>query len=571
MPHSGSRVRSGRDDRNAGGHTAAVQAAYGLDAGAFYSQLVESAPDAIISKDAQAVITSWNAAATALYGYTPQEAIGQPISLLVPPERQGEEFAILDAVLEGRAVESYETERVAKDGRRLCVSLSVSPIRNGTGEIVGAAAIARDVSERKRLESRLVYLAHHDPVTGLFNRPRFEEELDARLARAARYGKSGAVLTLDLDNFKLINDTFGHAAGDALLRRVAGVLRESVRTADAVGRIGGDEFAVVMSDITPGDAMRAAEKLLTHARCRWHEQTVSVSIGVAPFGARSRVSPHELLIAADVALYEAKTGGRDRLAVYRGPRAGHLSWIKRIREAVAHERLVLHSQPIFDLRDGSRSHEELLVRMFDERGRLLLPASFLPAAERFHLVTDIDRWVIDRSLELAQQGRTVAVNLSALTVTDRTIMEGLEQRLRAGEADPSRLIFEITETAALANLAEAGEASAGLVELGCRFALDDFGAGFVNFEYLKQLPLSYLKIDALFVRNLAVDPVDRHVVEAIVALARAFGHATIAEGVESEAALRSLPALGVDCAQGFHLGQPAPVEPLHPSTPASSN
>jgi diguanylate cyclase (GGDEF)-like protein/PAS domain S-box-containing protein len=568
-PSAGSANRSAHDrsaaDRLAGGQGAGtaerVPGTLGLQPAALLRLLVDSSPDAIIVKDAGARIISWNAAAERLYGYSAEEAVGQPLSLIVPSELDGEERALLDCVLHGRLVQGHETERITRDGRRVCVSLTVSPLRDEDGTILGVVAVARDLTTHKRLQDRLHYVAQHDAITGLFNRRRFEEELDSRLARASRYGQPGAVMALDLDHFKLINDTFGHTAGDALLGRLGRAVREGVRAADVVGRTGGDEFAVVMSDIAPVDAFRAAEKLLGQLRGSSSEQNVTVSIGVAPFGSRSPVSAQELMIAADIALYEAKIGGRNRVAIYRGPHAGGLNWIKRIREAVPEGRLALHCQPIVELESGRTSYEELLVRLCDERGRLLAPASFLPTAERFGMVSEIDGWVLDRALELSGQGREIAVNLSALSVGNRELMGRLERRLIAGEGNPRRLVLEITETAALTDLTEVVETAHALAKLGCRFALDDFGTGFVNFDHLKHLPLTYLKIDALFVRNLTADVGDRHVVEAIVSLARAFGQTTIAEGVESEAVLRALPGLGVQCAQGFHLGRPAPLLP----------
>jgi len=244
------------------------------------SVVVESSEDAIITKNDDAIITSWNDAAARMYGYSREEAVGRPISILIPPERSGEEFEILRTVLKGEAIEQYETERVSKDGRRLTVSLSVSPIRDKYGDVVGAAAIARDVTERKRMERQLHYLAHHDALTGIYNRGRFQEELEQWLRYAERYQRSGAILLLDLDDFKVVNDTWGHAAGDALLQRVASALREHTRDSDIVARMGGDEFAVLLSEVDAEGAMRVAQKLLENVCCHWEGTSISAGIGV---------------------------------------------------------------------------------------------------------------------------------------------------------------------------------------------------------------------------------------------------------------------------------------------------
>jgi diguanylate cyclase (GGDEF)-like protein/PAS domain S-box-containing protein len=284
----------------------------------FFRHLVESSSDAIITKNEDGIITSWNDAATRMYGYTREEALGSPISIIVPAERSEEEFEMLRSVLEGERIDYFETERVAKDGQVISVSLSVSPIRDKYGDVVGAAVIERDVTERKRMESQLRYLAHHDPLTAIFNRGRFQEELERWLRYARRYDRSGALLLLDLDGFKLVNDTRGHAAGDALLQSVADALTEHVRDADVVGRMGGDEFAVLLTEVDRREAMMVAHKLLEQIRCGWAESEITASIGVAAFEGRSALGAADLMVAADAALYAAKNAGKDQVAEYTG-------------------------------------------------------------------------------------------------------------------------------------------------------------------------------------------------------------------------------------------------------------
>jgi EAL domain-containing protein (putative c-di-GMP-specific phosphodiesterase class I) len=260
-------------------------------------------------------------------------------------------------------------------------------------------------------------------------------------------------------------------------------------------------------------------------------------------------------------LYDAKDAGRDQVAEYARSGTAGLGWVERIRSALDRDLLMLEAQPILDLHSAKITHEELLVRMMDERGGLIPPAQFLPTAERFGLIQEIDRWVIGQAIDLAELGRSVAVNLSGCSICDRDVTTAIERRLQQGRVDPRKLMFEITETAAIANMDDAHRFARRLSDLGCSFALDDFGTGFGAFSYLKQMPLKYLKIERGFTRNLTSDTPDRHVIEAVVALARGFGHLTIAEGIESEAVLRALPSYGVDRAQGFYIGRPAPISP----------
>jgi diguanylate cyclase (GGDEF)-like protein/PAS domain S-box-containing protein len=524
----------------------------------FYRQLVESCYDAIVTQSRDAIVTSWNDGAQRLYGYPREEAVGMSTSMLIPPDRIDEERRILETVLRGQRIDPYESERITQDGRRLDVSISLSPVRSDGGEIVGAVTIARDISERTALERDMLYLAQHDPLTGLFNRTRFEQELEHRLQDASRHDRTGAVLAIDLDHFSVVNDTWGHVAGDLLLQRVASSLQEHIGDADLLARIGGDEFAVVLDEVEPGEALRVAEKLRSDIGGQWEGRSIAASVGVAPFARGTYSSARGLMLAADVALYEAKDAGRNRVVRYEGHRIGSLGG-GRIRRALDENRLLLESQPIVHLATGRVVHEELLVRMIDDQGNILQPAAFLPAAERFGMVQELDQWVVGRAIELVAEGRHVAVNLSARTISDSDVIRKIARRLEDTCEDPSRLVFEITETSAVVNMVEAHRCTEYLAGMGYAFALDDFGTGFGPFSYLKRLPVKYLKIDSEFIRNLTGEGPDGHLVEAVVSLARAFDKMTIAEGVESEETLRVLSAYGVDCVQGFHVARPMPV------------
>ncbi len=550
-----------------------VEAAEG-SARDLFSYVVQSTSDAIVTKSSDGTITSWNRGAENLYGYSAEEAIGQPITLIEPAHRAGEQQKITQAVFSGEPVDSFETERVRKDGRVVDVSLTVSPVADANGRIVSAAIIARDMTERVRYEERLRHMADHDQLTGLFNRRRFDEELKRELARAGRYAEHSAVLSIDVDNFKVINDSAGHAAGDAVLAHVARVLDQHSRATDVVARLGGDEFAVLLSAVGTREARSAAEHLLTEIRSSpaaygGRPFRVTASIGVATFESDDATAG-EVLVNADLAMYAAKTSGRDRVVVYtptearRARAMAKLTWSQRIQDALEHDRFVLHLQPILELATGQIKHGELLLRMQGERGKLIAPGAFLPAAERFGLIHAIDRWVVQRAIQLMSDTigpvPRVGINLSGESIVgDPLLLEMIEQGLEHSSVDPAALIFEVTETAAIANMPEATKFARGLTNLGCSLALDDFGTGFGSFYYLKHLPVSYVKLDGEFIQNLPRSEVDEHMVKAIVGVSQALGIKTVAESVADQETIALLQKHRVDYAQGYFVGKPAPL------------
>ncbi|HET6867006.1 MAG TPA: EAL domain-containing protein [Solirubrobacteraceae bacterium] len=538
------------------------------------SHVVQSTGDAIITKAPDGSITSWNRGAEHLYGYSAEEAIGRPSGMTETLERAGEWQKLLQTVFSGQSIENFQTERVRKDGRVIAVSLTVSPVTDANGRIVQCAIIARDMTERVRYEERLRHMADHDQLTGLFNRRRFDEELKRELARAGRYAEHSAVLSIDIDNFKGINDSAGHAAGDAVLCHVAGVLDHRSRASDVVARLGGDEFAVLISAVGEREARTVAEHLLTEIRSSpaaygGKPFRVTGSIGVATFESDDATAG-EVMVNADLAMYAAKTSGRDRVVVYtpseaRKARAmAKLTWSQRIQDALNRDRFVLHLQPILELATGQIKHGELLLRMKGDRGKLIAPGAFLPAAERFGLIHAIDRWVVQRAIQLMSESGTggprVGINLSGESIVgDPLLLEMIERELERTAIDPSKLIFEVTETAAIANMPEATEFAQGLTSLGCSLALDDFGTGFGSFYYLKHLPVSYVKLDGEFIQNLPRSEVDEHMVKAIVGVSQALGIKTVAESVADEETIGLLHKHQVDYAQGFYVGKPAPL------------
>jgi diguanylate cyclase (GGDEF)-like protein/PAS domain S-box-containing protein len=534
--------------------------------------VVESSDDAIFSLSPDGRIETWNPGAERLFGYTGEEALGRPVTLIaLEPEPGGALGGALERVRTGERVAGREAVALGRGERRIDVALTASPILDATGAIAGVSCVARDVAERKRFEAKLRHLADHDSVTGLVNRRRFEEGLAAHLERPGRAG--GAVMVLDLDDFKLINDRLGHRAGDEALEGVARLAKRSLGPRAVLARLGGDEFAALLPGADAVDAEASAHRLLEAVRelslaVDGRAVRLTASIGVALVD-DERTTVQELLSGADAAMYAAKEAGRDRMAMVApgsaSPTEERLGASGLIRRALDEDRFVLHAQPIRDLSTGEVGRHEVLLRLLDDDNRLLLPEAFLRSAERFGHVGAIDRWVVRRAIRLiaaAQVSGTdlcLEVNLSGRSIGDPELPRVVEAELEATGIDASRLVLEITETAAIANMDQARELATRLRALGCRFALDDFGSGFSSFWYLKHLPLDYVKIDGEFVRNLASAPADALVVKAMVQIARGLGLRTIAEFVQDEETLGLLSQLGVDYAQGDYVGVPAPA------------
>lgn len=446
------------------------------------------------------------------------------------------------------------------------------------GEIAGRVWSFRDVSERKRFEAQLVHVANHDPLTGLFNRRRFDEELDRQLSEAQRYGRRGALLFLDLDQFKDVNDSLGHRAGDDLLTSLAVLLRQRLRDTDVIGRLGGDEFAVLVPHANAEQAATVARDLLDAIRGHTFAiggapLGITVSVGIALFPEHG-VSAGELLSRADMAMYRAKEEGRNRVSMFapggdwQAQVESRMGWHWRIREALDNDLFVLYAQPILDLRTDRISQYELLLRMRGPDGELIAPSVFLDIAERSGLIQDIDRWVVRRAIrQLAQHeaaGHQVRfeVNLSGKAFADAELLPMIQEELSFYGVNPANLVLEVTETAAIANIGAAQTFVRTLQGIGCGFALDDFGVGFSSFSQLKHLPVDYLKIDGSFVQDLAVNEVDQHLVGAIVSVARGLGKMTIAEFVSDRETVQLLKQYGVDYAQGYHIAEPVPLSTI---------
>jgi diguanylate cyclase (GGDEF)-like protein/PAS domain S-box-containing protein len=522
--------------------------------------LQSTAPVGLGFVDREFRVLHMNDALAAVNGIPSEQQLGRTVAEAIP-ELWPELEPVYQGVLEtGEAVVNLEAtgDLPGDPGRAHTWLTSLYPVRVGA-EVIGIGIVTVDITDRKEMEIKLKHLSERDPLTGIDNRRQLFKELDRVLRYAARYDHAGAVLMLDVDNFKWTNDSYGHDAGDHLLISLAGVLTGRLRETDTVARIGGDEFALILPEATEAQALTVALKLRALLSQRPTGPPVHVSIGIALFDGTQNLTADDVLVAADIAMYQVKEAGGDQAAVYDGRSGALMSRVKSIREALAEQRFVLHAQPIVDLRNGRVAYHELLIRMISETGEIIPPGDFLPIAERFSLAGEIDSWVVGEALELARH-QPVTVNLSGRSIGDPGILSAITNAVGAG-LDPRSLMIEITETAALSELENATAFALALVELGCDLALDDFGTGFGSFTYLKLVPARYLKIDVEFVRDINTDPTDKEIVRSIVGIARTLGKETIAEGVESPGVLQTLRELGVGYAQGFQLGRPEPLVP----------
>ena len=532
--------------------------------------------DGVVRTDAQGRVDYLNPVAEQLTGCPLAKALGRPI---------GQVYQLVDeatgaprpnpverCLAEGQVVVRLTGHSLLlrSDGEQFAVRDSAAPVRDRSGVIIGAVLVVQDVTQLRGLEREMLYLARHDSLTGLINRRELERQLEAAISSAAA-GRHHCFCYLDLDEFKLVNDSCGHVAGDELLRQLTALLAGHVRASDVLARLGGDEFGVLLRDCTLQGAAAAADNLcraVRQFRFGWEDRIfeIGVSIGVVPITAESGTLT-QVLSAADSACYVAKEQGRNRVHLYQpddhamAARYGEMQWVHRIQRGFEDRRFHLFHQPIKACTAGPEM-SEILLRLRGEDGELLSTPSFIAAAERYHLIRTIDRWVVEEALQaIGRKGgdRVYAVNLSGQSIGDPGFLDYLLARVRHGPVSPSRLCFEITETASIANLARARQFITALKEVGCRFVLDDFGSGVSSFAYLRSLPVDFLKIDGESVRHLSSDPVQHALVQSIHQVGHLMGLVTIAESVEDEETWEALRAMGVDYGQGYWLGMPEPL------------
>lgn len=559
---------------------------------------LHSIGDGVITTDAGGRVEYLNPIAEKYTGWSNLEARGRPLTEIyrVVDERTGAEldpFAAEPAQAPGDDA-AVAVRLVHREGRVCPVRYSHAPIRSRDGRPLGMILVFHDISQIRAMAQQLIWQASHDALTGLVNRREFERRLAELIETARTRQQQHALLYMDLDNFKAVNDTCGHVAGDELLRQLTAVMLSRMRGSDTLARLGGDEFGALLQSCPLDQAVRIANAIRETVRefrfvCENKTFSVGLSIGVVPIDADSG-DMKTLLSRADACCYEAKNRGRDRVQVYRpeaqddAGRDGELKLVSQINRAFEAGRFRLYRQAIVPLqgaRDGQRYYE-ILVRMEDESGALVPPTAFMPAAERYNLLTSIERWVISSLLDQlhrAWQAGEVpanpgtcgyyAVNLSGASVNDKSFPDFLRNLLTRYALPPGLLCFEITETTAIANLNKAAELMREFKGLGCRFSLDDFGTGMSSFAYLKYLPVDTLKIAGMFVKDMTTDPMDAAIVEAINRISHILGMHTVAESVEDEVTLEAVSRLGIDFAQGYHIAEPEALVPVQPRESAS--
>jgi diguanylate cyclase (GGDEF)-like protein/PAS domain S-box-containing protein len=545
---------------------------------------LRSIGDAVICTDRVMRVTFMNPIAEQLTGWSMDAAMGQPLEQV---------FRIVDEItgvtIPSPVEQCLQTLRPAYlqegavlqslTGERHDVQDSAAPVLTNDGGVLGAVLVFQDITTSRALQRELAHSATHDALTGLPNRAWFEKRLRESCEAARLHGHRAALCFIDLDRFKIVNDTAGHGAGDVLLRELGYVIRHHVRPDDLLARLGGDEFALLLKDCSVDQAEHVCQKVIDAVRERrfpWEGRVydVGASIGIAAIDADTP-PVGELMSRADVACYAAKAAGRNRVSVYRrdesDARRHHreLEVAAGIHSALDANRFRLYAQEIRSLREGEQGrHVEILVRMVDELGALIMPGAFIPAAERYDLMGHIDRWVIRNVLHqygrrlAAVPGLSVSINLSANSLGEPFLLPFLHDALRDSVLPANRIRLEITETALINNMTAASRLVAEMRSTGCTVALDDFGAGLSSFSYLKQFPVDYLKIDGSFIRNLTGSVVDREIVSSINDIGHRLGVQTVAESVEDEETLGTLRAIGVDYAQGYVIGRPVPVEQL---------
>ena len=540
------------------------------------SNVIQSMQDGFLMVDTRGILVEVNPAFCDMVGLAREELLGQgaPYPYWPPEEVSGLEEAFRTAAKQ--KFPQMELTLMRKSGERFSAFISPSAVRNPQGEIVNFIATVKDVSERKKAEDEIRFQALHDELTGLGNRRAFDQILSRTFAQTRLSDQHHVMCYLDMDEFKVVNDTCGHSAGDELLRQVARLFTETLHGDDHLCRIGGDEFGIILQNQTVEQAVPVAQRLqagLANFRFAWQSQTfgVGVSIGMVALDADSE-SVEALMQAADSSCYVAKDAGRGRIHVYTKDdhaltqRHGVMEWVSRIEHALMHDRLVLFAQPIVPLvPEATRGlHCEILLRMLDDQDQLVAPGLFMPAVERYHLATRIDRWVVSHAFDwlLAHQAdiELCSINLSGQSLGDAPFMAFVLQSLESSGVPANKLCFEITETAAIRNMHTATHFIDTLRQRGCKLSLDDFGSGMSSFAYLRTLPVDVLKIDGQFVKDMAQDPVSLAMVKSIHDIGCLMGKQTVAEFVENDAILELLHGIGVHYAQGYAVGYPQPLD-----------
>ena len=543
-----------------------------------FRNLYDDTPSMFFTVNSEGIIRSVNEYGARELGYTVQELINKPVKMLIHPDDQEVVKQRLQSFLsDTEDIKRVEFRKVKKDGKVIWVRETVRRIQ-GADQLDQFLIVCEDISEIQRLSSQLSWQASHDALTGLVNRVEFERRLERVLNSASNAQGDHALCFLDMDQFKVINDTCGHLAGDELLRQLSEVLTASVRKRDTVARLGGDEFGILMEHCSLEKARKVAGVILKKVedfRFTWESKRFSlgVSIGLVPIFA-SADSITSIMREADAACYAAKDAGRNRIHVYEEKDKnlsrirGEMQWVSIINEAIEENNLLLFKQNIKSLfhHDSAGQRYEILLRLRASDGHIVLPGAFMPAAERYNLTTKLDGWVVESYFNWLNNNPAAmreldmcTINLSGLSLSHSKFITQVVNLFERHQIPGEKICFEITETAAIQNMTDAVKFMEMLKNIGCRFALDDFGSGVSSFAYLKQIPVDFIKIDGSFVRDILKDQVDFEMVRSINDIARVMGIKTVAEFVESEKILNILQGLGVPYGQGYCIHKPEPL------------
>ncbi|PVV06988.1 MAG: hypothetical protein B6D77_14800 [gamma proteobacterium symbiont of Ctena orbiculata] len=547
--------------------------------------------DSVLTVDMNGQITYLNNQAMKMLKTDAEMPIGQHFSKLLSLLDDGEEWNIEKLISQCRMSEpnqvvNKQASLLLPDSEMLQVQVTATQIYSEDIEADGVVIVLRDITREYRLQAELHRQANHDSLTGLMNRSAFETHLENALESARQRGHEHILCFMDLDQFKVVNDTCGHVAGDELLRQLARLMRKHIRGSDVLARVGGDEFSAIMIDCPLPQAIERIDSLRKdieqhHFTWNTHSFRISVSIGVSPINLYSE-NLAQLMSTADAACYSAKDSGRNRIIVYEKDsaktkhRLGEMQWVSRINGALDEGRLVLYAQPIVDLNSDNKLIVaiEILLRMHADDGDLIPPGAFLPAAERYDLIHRIDLWVIEEVMRLLTKCNTnypdCFINISGATLSHAQIPYLVNELLQKYAIDPEKITFEVTEIAAIQNLSSAFRVFRKIRELGCRFALDDFGSGLSSFGYLKNLPIDYLKIDGMFIKGIDTNNLDKGMVEAIQTVADSIRLTTIAKFVENDVIIEELNELGINLGQGFGIAEPKPFKDFLSETDESN-
>lgn len=543
------------------------------------SRAVEASSSGVIMTNPVGVIEYVNPKFTKMTGYSKEEAIGEHLSFLKSGDTSDRVYNDLWKTISIGGQWKGKLHNQKKDGSFYWARDSISGVTDEKGKLTHYIDIQDDITHEFELAKRLSYQASHDTLTGLLNRRKFERRADKLLSSAMLSKEEHALCFMDLDQFKVINDTCGHIAGDELLRQLSRELLKVVRQHDTLARLGGDEFGVLLEHCSLDKAHQIASKLQQVVQAyqfTWQGQSFRVGISIGLVAITDAIpNLTELLKQADAACYMAKDLGRNRIHVYYPEdtelvqRHGEMQWVARINAALEDNRFHLYAQPIVPLGGSNEKHYELLLRMLSEDDKIVPPGAFLPAAERYNLIEKLDAWVIKNAFRLlaanpgfVEQIHFISINLSGQSLTNDDFLTSIVRQLKDSHIEARKICFEVTETVAISNLTEAICFISTLRDIGCRFALDDFGSGLSSFGYLKNLPVDYLKIDGMFVKDIVEDPIDHAMVKSINDIGQVMGMKTIAEFVENNKIMEMLKQIGVDYGQGYGIGKPQPFSEL---------